>query len=274
MKIIPVPSQFHFLDGFDRDLQQNILKQLKIIWTYSSNALEGNTISIGDTEFIIEEGLTIAGKTIKEHNEVVGHARAIDILYTMLEKNEISKEDLFSLHKAIQTEQVVDVYCPVGNWKNEVNGTFIRVDGKRQYHEYPHPDHIPHLMEIWFKQFGTNKKEQDLNVLIEKYAAMHLGFVQIHPFFDGNGRMARLISNIPLLQSGFPPITISKENRKQYLFLLSMYETSLDQLNAESTSILERENEYFQKFCEFCKEEYREIQNLIEEAREIQNRRK
>lgn len=93
--------------------QEKALKQrLKIDWTYRSNAIEGNTISLGDTAFIIENGLTIKGKSIVEHNEIIGHARAIDLVYDMIEQKNINKEDICLLHKAVQTDFVVDSECP------------------------------------------------------------------------------------------------------------------------------------------------------------------
>jgi len=69
-------------------------------------------VSLGDTAFIIEEGLTVAGVTLREHEEVVGHSRAIDIIYELLSKDEICEDDVFRLHKAVQTDLVVDIDCP------------------------------------------------------------------------------------------------------------------------------------------------------------------
>ena len=105
-------------------------ERLKIEWIYTSNAIEGNTVSLGDTAFIIEEGLTVSGVTLKEHEEVVGHARAIDIVYDLLSKDEIDEDDLFKLHKAVQTSLVIDIDCPLGAYKVEVNGRYINVNGK------------------------------------------------------------------------------------------------------------------------------------------------
>ena len=98
-----------FLEGLNPTRQQELLTRLKVEWTYTSNALEGNTISLGDTQFIIESGLTIKGKSIQEHNEIVGHARAIDLVYDLLDKETLEKTDIFNLHKAVQTQVVVDI---------------------------------------------------------------------------------------------------------------------------------------------------------------------
>ena len=98
------------------------MAQLRDLWTHSSTAIEGNTLTLGETKFVIEEALTVSGKPLKDHQEVVGHARAIDLIYVMVGKAEINDTDLFELHKAIITQAVVDVYKPVGGWKKEPNG--------------------------------------------------------------------------------------------------------------------------------------------------------
>ncbi len=109
-------------EGLSSYQKRAIKERLKIEWIYTSNAIEGNSVSLGDTAFIVEEGLTVSGVTLKEHEEVVGHARAIDIVYDLLSKDEIEEEDIFRLHKAVQTSLVIDIDCPLGAYKVEVNG--------------------------------------------------------------------------------------------------------------------------------------------------------
>ncbi|MGB5685646.1 MAG: hypothetical protein WBM35_07540, partial [Candidatus Electrothrix sp.] len=122
----------HYLQTLDPDLRAALQTQLRDLWTHTSTALEGNTLTLGDTAFVLREGLTVAGKSLKDHQEVVGHARAIDLLYEYLAPDRIfGQEDLFALHKAVQTEAVFDYYKPVGSWKNEPNSTAGTVDGKQ-----------------------------------------------------------------------------------------------------------------------------------------------
>jgi len=102
--------------NLDEDLQQTVLRQIRDQWTHSSTAIEGNTLTLGDTKFILDEGLTVSGKPIKDHNEVIGHAKAIDLLYGMLDRD-MTNEDLFNVHKAVQTDTVADIYKPYGAWK-------------------------------------------------------------------------------------------------------------------------------------------------------------
>jgi len=99
-----------FLKNLDEDIRKSLVSQIRNLWTHSSTAIEGNTLKLGETAFVIEEGLTVSGKPLKDHQEVVGHARAIDLIYGMLEKiTPITEEDLFNLHRSIQTTLIIDM---------------------------------------------------------------------------------------------------------------------------------------------------------------------
>jgi Fic family protein len=254
-------------DGITKTAQKTLQDRLKVEWTYTSNAIEGNTISLGDTAFIIEYGLTVKGKSVREHNEVLGHSRAIDIIYKLLDKDILSEDDVFKLHTAIQTNIVVDIECPLGAYKVVENGRYISVNNKSQYKAYPHPNDVKHLMAIWFNEFkDISKQEISLNESIKKYTRCHIGFTSIHPFFDGNGRLARLLSNIYMLKNGFLPLIINNENREDYIKLLSSYNLNSKQLDKNSTDIIE-ENRYFDALYEFFKAEYQNSQALLDEIK-------
>ncbi|MEN8167098.1 MAG: Fic family protein, partial [Pseudomonadota bacterium] len=128
-------ENFRFLQGLDKDIQHTLLRQLRDLWTHTSTAIEGNALSLGDTKFILDEGLTVSGKPIKDHQEVIGHAKAIELIYSLIGR-EIVPGDFFDLHKAIQTEIATDIYKPYGSWKLEPNGTYALDDaGKQVYIE-------------------------------------------------------------------------------------------------------------------------------------------
>ena len=113
---------FAFLQDLDNDIREALLAQLRNLWTHTSTAIEGNTLTLGETAFVLEEGLTISGKPLKDHEEVVGHARAIDLIYDLIRReSDLTEKDLFDLHNAVQTERIIDVYKPVGAWKVEPN---------------------------------------------------------------------------------------------------------------------------------------------------------
>ena len=101
----------HALNGLDRDLQQSLLRQIRDLWTHSPTALEGNTLTLGETKFVIEEGLTVPGKPLKDHQEVMGHARAIELIYQGLD-GAITASRLFDLHRAVQVAAVTDIDKP------------------------------------------------------------------------------------------------------------------------------------------------------------------
>jgi len=148
-------AMFSFLNGFNRDLRMSLLIQLRNLWTQTSTAIEGNTLTRGETAFVLEEEVTISGKPFKDHEEVVGYARAMDLICDCLqEEREFNKEDLLALHKAVQTEVVVDVYKPVGSWKKEPNSTVGVIYNKQVIFEYGRPSDIPWLMAtVWLGRY-------------------------------------------------------------------------------------------------------------------------
>jgi len=190
---------------------------------------------LGDTHFLLEEGLTVSGKPIREHQEVVGHASAITLMYRAL-SGPVTENTLFELHRAVQAEVIHDVYKPCGAWKVEPNGTYtIGANDESVYLEYAHPRDVPALMAEVLQRLNTTEAKQ---VTCEDaprwYATIHAAVAHIHPFWDGNGRIARLIANLPLLQSGLPPVVIPKERRREYIQLLAEYQLSCGTLTKAS----------------------------------------
>ena len=260
-----------FLDGLDSDLKVALLAQLRDLWTYTSTALEGNTLTLGETAFVLAEGLTISGKPLKDHSEVVGHARAIELLYHLLDRNDlVSQDDLFLLHGAVQTAIVVDIYQPIGAWKRESNGTnALTLEGKQTFIDYASPVDVPVLMMEWLAMLNDA-----LNASLNKEAALiaytnlHQAFVRIHPFADGNGRMARLVANLPVLKSGFPPILIDRTRRRDYLQCLSAYDLQIGPALAGKALLPESAlRNTFQKFCQDC---WQASLDLVAEMKERQ----
>jgi Fic family protein len=260
-------KNFKFLKGLTATKQRELLQRLKVEWTYTSNALEGNTISLGDTQFIIEYGLTIKGKSIQEHNEIIGHALAVDLVYELLDKDILEKPDIFNFHKAVQTQVVMDIYSPIGNWKKEENGRYIKTEEKLIYMEYPKPEDIEHLMQLWLKEFNNQNELINEQQAIHTYTVLHLAFTSIHPFFDGNGRMARLLANIPLLKNGFLPIVVNNQDRQDYLEALSKYDLSAPNLNQNTTELI-IENSAFESIKNFFEQQYKNTLKLVEEIKQ------
>jgi Fic family protein len=255
------------LENLSASQKKELLKQLKVSWTYTSNAIEGNTLSLGDTAFVIEYGLTIKGKPLRDHNDIIGHAVAIDLVYALIKQNIITKEDVFSLHKAVQTAIIIDIDRPIGDYKVEENGRYLNINNKATYLPYPAPKSIPHLMGLFFKVFGDiSKPLASFDECVTSYTDMHIAFSSIHPFFDGNGRLARLIANIPLLKNGFLPIIISNEDRQEYIELLSTYNLNAPALDHTSSSLVEKNSDY-DRVLVFFKDQYKNSQILLDELR-------
>lgn len=259
-----------FLENLDRDIQQSLLNQIRDLWTHTSTALEGNTLTLGETKFLIEEGLTISGKPLKDHQEIIGHAKAIDLIYQQLDKP-VTKDFLFNLHKAVQTEIVADIYKPNGAWKVEPNGTYtVTREGKQQFLEYAAPADVPVLMSEIIDTIN-NTGTLTLDSAPETYAKIHMGIAHCHPFWDGNGRIARLVANIPLLKSGLPPIVIPRTSRKEYIETLADYQLSVGQISNKTT--VWPDTKKLHAFTNFCSQVYQATLELIENAKQQQIKR-
>jgi len=267
------PARKQFYDGFPRDIRESLMQQVAAVWTHDSTAIEGNTLTLGETLMVMEHGLTISGKPLRDHQEVYGHARAIDLINEMVQLDSISENDLFDLHKAVMDKSAIDYLRPIGNWKREENGTTGMKDGKMVYVEYASPSDTPHLMERWLVEFNkTLDKAHTAKRAIEAYAWAHLSFVRIHPFFDGNGRMARLLANLSVLRGGFPPIIIKVENRARYIELLWIYENHIGTIKRNSEFVPKHEN--IAKFKELLQNNWSETIDLLKAAEERKQQRK
>ncbi len=260
--------------GLDADLRRALAAQLRDLWTHNSTALEGNTLTLGETAFVLGEGLTVSGKPLKDHNEVVGHARALDLMYGLLRSGvRVGVEDLFRLHKAVQTEAVTDIYAPIGAWKREPNGTHAVVDGKSVFVEYARPEDVPALMGDWLGMLDglLRPPPEGAEEALSAYACLHIGFVRVHPFADGNGRMARLLANLPVLQAGLPPVLVDRTRRKDYLDRLAHYSLAHGQQTAGMP--LAAPGPEMDAFRQFCGECWQSSKDLVEEIRRVQSGR-
>lgn len=189
----------------DKQLK-NIKKAFDVDFTYNSNAIEGSTLTFSETKVILNEGLTIGGKKMSEHLEAINHKEAIDFIEELSKKNSISEKDIKDIHflilKGIDSKYA-GVYRdkPVGVQKS---------DGS--IHHFTEPLKISEEMNDFIETINKN----DCHSLI-KAADAHYKFVTIHPFIDDNGRTARLLMNLILINAGYPPAIIQMSNRAQYI---------------------------------------------------------
>lgn len=268
----------HFLNGLDTDLKENLLQELKVEWTHHSTGLEGNSLNLGETEYVLTEGLTVDGKPLKDHNEVIGHGKAIDWVMAFAggSKNEADFPDLFELHRLVQTDIVLDVRRPYGAWKIDPNGTKVRDEhGHVHFIEFATPKDVPFLMEKWVADFNAAiAMTVPESKAPEVFSELHTGFTLIHPFWDGNGRMARLLANIPLLRSGLPPIVIQRTYRirEQYIRLLQEIQQELGTFSMKNAPI-PIDNELLEPLSTFCEEQWTHALSLVKQAHDQQQKR-
>lgn len=261
-----------FYADLDASIRTLLLAQIRNLWTHTSTALEGNSLTLGDTAFLLEEGLTVAGKPLQDHQEVIGHAKAIEVVYNLMAKDQIQDKDLFALHRSVLTDAIVDIFKPAGAWKNEPNfTTYIGEDGRQQFREFPTPRHTPALMMQWLQRLnGSLRRDLTDREAAQVYADLHLTFVTIHPFFDGNGRVARLISNVPVLHAGFPPIVVPTEARQAYKRVISDYQATIPDLGGLKDLDTLPDNIERRSFMDMCKSYWEPTQTLLKQAQSMQ----
>lgn len=266
------PVELGFLHTLDDDLKVTLLSQLRDLWTHNSTAIEGNTLTLGDTHFLLEQGLTISGKPLKDHQEVIGHAKAIVLLYRCIDVP-LTEATVFELHKAVQSEQVSDIYKPIGAWKVEMNGTYVVLDDSSQsFIEYAPPRDVPKLMAQLIDAINmVNFNRVTLDNAHQLYAKIHMGIAHIHPFWDGNGRIARLLANILLLKAGLPPLVIELAQRRTYIQTLASYQIAIGQLS--SATGVWPDLDQLQDFEAFCEAAYSTTIALVGRVFSLQKKR-
>ncbi len=182
-------------------------EQFAIEMTYNSNAIEGNKLTLKETFLVINEGLTIKGKSLKDHLEAKDHYEALQYLYESIEhekRHTLSEVFIRNLQQLVVKETDPE-------YAGKYRTSNVVITGSD--HTPPDASEVPFLMRNLIMWVRENKSKLHP---IELAALLHHKLVHIHPFFDGNGRTARLAMNITLLQSGYPLVGILKNDRKKY----------------------------------------------------------
>jgi len=209
------------------DKWQAVTEKLKMEWTCDSNAIEGSTLTLGETIFFLREGLTVEGKPLKDFLDARNHADAIDFLYDVVSNKRPVTEGLLKelnalLLKGVEFTDAVDSSgrktkkkATPGQYKKTPN-TALQLDGT--IHAYTDPLHVVAEMEELIAWIAKNTDRED-GLLTG--AVAHYNMVRIHPFDDGNGRGARLLMNLIFMKKGLPPAVIRNEQRRNYLHTLA-----------------------------------------------------
>lgn len=189
---------------------RRLQEQLMVEWIYHSNAIEGSTLTLRETQLILETGLTIGGKSLREHFEVINHRKAIEYVETLA----VGDERVNAFHVR-QIHQLVLTRIDDAN-AGQYRSLPVRIVGV--LHQPPECWEVSALMVSWTE--WLNGEAAGLHPVV-RAALAHHRLVAIHPFIDGNGRTARVVMNLLLLRDGFPPTIILRENRAQYYRVLA-----------------------------------------------------
>jgi len=207
-----------------RPLSDVQVKNLKNVYdiqlTYNSNAIEGSTLTYSETKLILNEGITIGGKSMNEHLEAINHKEAISFIEKIANINtkEIRLMDIKNIHhlvlKGIDNKNA-------GAYRTQNVGV-VKSDG--DIHSFTQPLNIEEEMNEFIEWLHSQTIEEPILLA----ALVHLKFVSIHPFIDGNGRTARLLMNLVLLQNSYPQAIIKVSNRAKYIQAVETYQQSSD----------------------------------------------
>jgi Fic family protein len=204
------------LDTYRQFDSYRITQALELEYTFESNRIEGNTMTLRETDMVINEGLTISGKSMREHLEAINHQEAIGFIKDLMQRNvSLNERDLLSIHNLILRGIIPE---DAGRYRK------VQVMIKGSSHMPPQPYMVAKEMEDYFIWYETNKNKLHPIILAGE---MHERLVTIHPFIDGNGRTSRLVMNLILLQKGYIIANIKGdyESRMQYYQTLETAQT-------------------------------------------------
>lgn len=193
---------------------ERLADDMRVLLTYHSNAIEGNTLSLYETKMVIEEGVTISGQPLRYYLEARNHAEALDRVRALAEKDApITSDTVLLLHRLMMDHVLPDA----GQWR----AGYVHIRGAD--YTPPHPREVPSLMTdwvAWIDDIGTNYPP------VLRAALAHVVFESIHPFSDGNGRVGRLLLNLMLMRDGYPPALVLLEWRTGYIHGLHLAQTA------------------------------------------------
>lgn len=234
-------AKINALRPLSNEALAQVKEHYKIGLTYASNALEGNTLSLVETKVVLEDGITIGGKPLKDHYETVGHAKAFDEIINLSKNTTFTENDIKLLHKLF--------YEKIDNEKaGKYRTSQVIITGSDV--ELPKPEELDEKMHEFILQLPKLKEKLHS---VEYAAMVHIIFVNIHPFTDGNGRVARLLMNLALLQSGYNIVVIPPVVRADYISAIQKTNNgnNADFINFISEMVLESQKEYLKIISRF-----------------------
>jgi Fic family protein len=213
------------------DVEDKVMQKLKLDWNYHSNAIEGNSLSYGETLALLQYGITAKDKPLKDHMGLKGHNEAIEVLLKGIikEGQQFSEKHIQNIHSLILVEPYqLKVKMPDGvvNLQKISPGEYKKMQnhvrtGLGEFHYYTSPEETPAKMQGLIDWYHTVVNEAGVHPLVIA-ALLHHKFVAIHPFDDGNGRVARILMNLVLIQNGYPPVIIRHDDKLNHYTLLGL----------------------------------------------------
>lgn len=229
-----------FTEGELKRLREHFM----VDFTYNSNAIEGNTLTLHETALVVLEGLTISKKPLKDHLEAVGHKEAFNYVIDISKNNqELSERIIKDIHALVLMDSPSD--------RGKYRDLLVRISG----YEYipPHPIEVPARMKNLLDEYKNDKRHP-----IIKISDLHVKFERIHPFIDGNGRTGRLALNLELIKAGYAPINVKFKDREAYIDCFKDYEK-------KGTS-----DKFIEMVAKYELEELKTIENLVKEKQVTQ----
>jgi Fic family protein len=225
-------------------------------WTYHSNSIEGNTLTLQETRLVLEDGITVGGKSLREHFEILNHHDAISFIEKQAQKGyKLNAGDILSVH-ALVLQRIEKEFG--GRYRN----SGVRIMGAN--FTPPNALKVEGLMEELLSWINA---EQNLPLPV-KATIFHHRFVWIHPFFDGNGRTVRLLFNLLLMSEGYPPAIILQQDRKKYYDALNKANNgSYEKLVTLILQALERSLDIYISQLNNTYEDFRPISSIVEEEK-------
>lgn len=183
---------------------RGITESLTLEWTHHSTAIEGNSLTLQETKVVLEEGMTIKGKSLREHFEIINHNDAIDYIIELAKVDyKINERDILKTH-----ELVLDKIQK--EWAGRFRTSGVRIGAANFV-----PPNALKVYDYVHELIDWVNNDNNLHPIV-RAMVFHHRFVYIHPFFDGNGRTVRLLFNLLLMKDGYPPAIILKNDRKKY----------------------------------------------------------
>ncbi|MCH2534878.1 MAG: Fic family protein [Bdellovibrionales bacterium] len=190
-----------------RSVLERLHEQMVLEWTYNSNAIEGNTLTIKETKLALQDGITVRNKPLKDYLEAINHKNAIDFVEELAsQKTKITERNIREIHSLV----LKDIDKDYAGIYRDIN---VRISGSK--HTPPEHFQVKELMRTFAKKRLSTKEHA-----VVEAALAHFELVSIHPFVDGNGRTARLLMNLVLIKKGFFPAVILKNDRLKYYDVL------------------------------------------------------